>query len=111
MVKNDAPARGDVVWTNFSPSRGHEQGGKRPAVVVSSQDYNALIGLAMVCPVTSRIKGYPFEVLLAEGKIEGAALVDQLRSFDWQARKLKKAGIVSEHTLFEIQKKLKTLLF
>ena len=111
MVKQNAPARGDIIWTDFSPTRGHEQGGKRPAVVLSSQDYNTLIGLAIVCPVTSRIKNYPFEVPLTGGKIEGAVLVDQIRAFDWKERKIKKVGAVSEATVFEVQKKLKTLLF
>jgi mRNA interferase MazF len=110
MVRGNAPARGDVIWTDFSPASGHEQGGKRPAVVVSPQDYNGLIGLAIVCPVTFRIKNYPFEVPLAEGNIRGAALVDQIRAFDWKARRFKKAGTVSEVVVREIQSKLKLLL-
>ena len=81
------PKRGDVVWIAFDPQAGHEQAGRRPAVVVSPADYNSKVGLALLCPVTSRIKGYPFEVQPPPGhQLKGAILADQLKSLDWQAR-------------------------
>ncbi|MEK7470278.1 MAG: endoribonuclease MazF [Planctomycetota bacterium] len=81
------PDRGDIVWLRFDPAEGHEQAGHRPAVVLSQQDYNGKIGLALVCPVTSRIKGYPFEVRLPEGlKSSGVVLADHVHSLDWKSR-------------------------
>lgn len=84
------PDRGDAVWLDFDPQSGHEQAGRRPALVISPRSYNEKVGLALVCPITSQIKGYPFEVVLPEGlKIKGAILSDQIKSLDWQARKAK----------------------
>lgn len=81
------PKRGDVVWITFNPQAGHEQAGRRPAVVVSPVDYNRKVGLALLCPITSRVKGYPFEVLPPEGhSVQGAILADQVKSLDWRAR-------------------------
>lgn len=81
------PKQGDAVWLHFDPQAGHEQAGRRPAIVLSPIAYNRQIGLALFCPITSQIKGYPFEVLLPTGlKISGAILADQVKSFDWQAR-------------------------
>jgi len=108
--KNYIPERGDVIWINFDPTKGHEQKGRRPAVVLSSKIYNEPAGLLLACPVSSRIKGYPYEVVLT-GKFQGAVLVDHIRSLDWRARPVKKAGNISEHILLKIQQKLKTLLF
>jgi mRNA interferase MazF len=87
------PERGDLVWLQFDPQAGHEQAGQRPALVVSPKSYNRRVGLALCCPITSRIKGYPFEVLLPTGlAIEGVVLSDQLKSLDWRARKAKHIG-------------------
>lgn len=84
------PERGDVVWLQFDPQAGHEQAGHRPALVVSPRAYNERVGLALFCPVTSRVKGYPFEVLFpAESEVDGAVLADQVKSLDWRARKAK----------------------
>ena len=81
------PRRGDVVWLTFNPQAGHEQAGRRPAVVLSPNAYNAKVGLALLCPITSQVKGYPFEVLLPHGLgVSGAILADQIKSLDWQAR-------------------------
>ena len=81
------PERGDVVWLNFNPQAGHEQAGKRPAFVLSPATYNRKVGLALLCPVTSKIKGYPFEVNVPEGlAVTGTILSDQIKSLDWQAR-------------------------
>ena len=81
------PNRGDVVWLNFSPQKGHEQAGVRPALVMSPRAYNAKSGLMLACPITSKVKGYPFEVRIHTKKINGAILADQLKSLDWQQRK------------------------
>ncbi len=81
------PERGDIVWVDFSPQRGHEQANRRPAVVISPRLYNAKAGLALVCPITSQAKGYPFEVPLQTTGTEGVVLVDQMRSVDWRARR------------------------
>ena len=81
------PRRGDVVWLTFNLQAGHEQAGRRPAVVLSPLSYNAKIGLALLCPITSQVKGYPFEVSIPDGlPVAGAVLADQLKSLDWRAR-------------------------
>jgi mRNA interferase MazF len=93
VVKSYVPDRGDLVWLNFTPQAGHEQAGHRPALVLSPASYNGKTGLMLCCPVTSRVKGYPFEVAIGAGSIlEGAVLSDQVKSVDWQARKARKAG-------------------
>ena len=82
------PERGDLVWLSFTPQSGHEQAGRRPAVVISPKTYNAKVGLALFCPVTSQRKGYPFEVALPAGLPgTGVVLADQLKSLDWRARR------------------------
>ena len=82
-----APERGDLIWLSFTPQSGREQAGRRPALVVSPSTYNNKVGLALVCPITSRVKGYPFEVVLPEaGPVQGVVLADQLRSLDWRSR-------------------------
>ena len=83
------PSQGDLVWLQFTPQAGHEQAGHRPALVVSQKAYNAKTGLAIFCPITSQVKGYPFEVLVTGKKISGAILADQVKSLDWQARQAK----------------------
>ena len=82
-----APERGDLIWLSFTPQSGREQAGRRPALVVSPSTYNSKVGLALVCPITSRVKGYLFEVALPEaGPVQGVVLADQLRSLDWRSR-------------------------
>jgi mRNA interferase MazF len=83
------PERGDIVWLNFTPQAGHEQRGTRPALVLSPVAYNKKTGLALCCPITSSIKGYPFEVLIDSKKINGAVLSDHLKNLDWKVRKVK----------------------
>jgi mRNA interferase MazF len=91
VARRYVPDRGDVVWLEFSPQAGHEQAGRRPAVVVSPAGYNAKVGLALFCPITSQTKGYPFEVELpSDLHVSGVALADQLKSLDWRARKAKR---------------------
>ena len=90
MPKAYVPARGDLVWLQFDPRAGHEQAGRRPALVVSPKAYNRKVRLALFCPVTSSVKGYPFEVVLPAGlEVEGAVLSDQIKSLDWRSRRAK----------------------
>jgi len=105
------PERGDAVWLTFDPHVGHELAGRRPAVVVSPRRYNARSGLALFCPVTSQVKGYPFEVLLpSELPIDGAVLSDQVRSLDWRARKAARICRLPSGTIEEVVGKLRTLV-
>jgi mRNA interferase MazF len=86
-VANYIPNRGDIVWINFNPQAGHEQAGRRPALVLSPKDYNAKVGLAIFCPITSQKKGYPFEVEIPNGlPVNGVVLSDQVKSMDWKKR-------------------------
>ena len=82
------PDRGDIVWVNFNPTKGHEQANKRPAIILSPKIYNTKTSLALACPITSVKKGYPFEIALTKEKTTGVVLVDQVRSIDWRERKL-----------------------
>jgi len=84
----EAPERGDTVWLDFAPRSGHEQDGRRPALVLSPHAYHARTGLALVCPITRQAKGYPFEVALPAGfPVDGVVLADQVKSVDWRARR------------------------
>lgn len=90
MPRRYVPRRGDIVWLHFEQTVGHEQTGRRPALVLSPRAYNHQVGLALFCPVTSHVKGYPFEVLLPVGlKVQGAILSDQVKSLDWRSRRAK----------------------
>ena len=94
------PERGDLVWLQFNPQAGSEQAGRRPALVISPRSYNRKVGLALVCPITSNVKGYPFEVGLPEGlDVQGAVLCDQLKSLDWRVRSAARAGSVPDGIL------------
>lgn len=105
------PARGDLVWLQFNPQAGHEQAGHRPALVISPSSYNRRVGLAVCCPVTSRVKGYPFEVLLPQGLgLEGAILSDQLKSLDWRVRKARRIARVPADVLQETVGKILALV-
>ena len=88
MVNSDyVPARGDIVWLSFTPQAGHEQAGHRPALVLSPEAYNEKTSLALCCPITSRVKGYPFEVdLPSTSSVTGVVLADQIKNLDWRAR-------------------------
>jgi len=105
------PERGDIVWLNFSPQTGHEQQGKRPAVVISPQAYNQKTGLALVCPITTKQKGYPFEVKIEIGKINGVVLSDQIKNLDWQQRDIQFIVKTTNNKMNEIVKKLNVLIF
>jgi len=105
------PKQGDLLLIDLSPTRGHEQRGKRPVVVLSPEKYNAASGLMLVCPITTRIKHYPFEYPLPpSATLSGVALLDQLRSVDWQVRRSKKQGTVSKTWLTSATSILQLLL-
>lgn len=107
------PKRGDIVWLDFDPQAGHEQAKRRPALVLSPLEYNITKGLAIFCPLTSKIKGYPFEVLVPTGsglEEESAILADQVKSLDWKARKAKFICQLPEPILEDVFAKLLTLL-
>ena len=110
MVKNLLiPERGDIVWIDFSPTKGHEQSGLRPAVVISPRQYNSFSGLALVCPMTSKHKDYFFEVLVQGPKGKSFVLADQVRSFDIKERIKKTTGKISEIEINEILARASTL--
>jgi len=99
------------VWLQFDPQAGHEQAGHRPALVVSPRSYNERVGLALFCPLTSIVKGYPFEVAVAAGgRAEGSILADQIKSLDWRARQARKFDQVSDETLTEVLGKIGALV-
>jgi mRNA interferase MazF len=105
------PGRGDVVWISLNPQAGHEQAGRRPAVVLSPHVYNAKVGLALLCPITSQAKGYPFEVAVPAGlPVSGVVLSDHIKSLDWRARKAEWAFTLPPQTMAEVLGKLQTLL-
>lgn len=111
MAKTYIPQAGDVVWLEFDPQAGHEQKGKRPALVLSPAAYNAKTGLMVCCPITSQVKGYPFEVLIeANAGVSGAVLSDQVKGLDWRARKAKYKGRVTVDQMREVRGKIKALL-
>lgn len=106
-----APDRGDVVWLDFDPQVGREQAGRRPALVLSPKAYNRVTGLALVCPVTSRVKGYPFETALPRGiKVAGVVLADHVKSVDWRGRRASLADRVPREVVAEVRAKLQTLV-
>lgn len=110
MTAAYVPDRGDVVWLMFDPQAGHEQAGHRPALVLSPAAYNGRRGMMLCCPITSQIKGYPFEVHIAGAGADGVVLSDQIKCLDWKARKAKKKGRASTQIVRETLLKLSTLL-
>ena len=106
-----APERGDLIWLEFNPQAGSEQAGRRPALVISPRSYNKKVGLALVCPITSRVKGYPFEVELPRGlDAQGAILCDQIKSLDWRARRATCLGSVPEPIMQEVTARILALV-
>lgn len=111
MARKYVPDRGDIVWLQFNPRAGHEQSGRRPALVISPKVYNQKVGLALFCPITTQIKGYPFEVLLPAGlKATGAVLSDQLKSLDWRIRDAKRIAKAPPETISDVLAKIFTLI-
>ena len=105
------PERGEIVWLHFTPQAGHEQAGHRLALVLSPKKYNRLTHLMLCCPLTTSVKGYPFEVAVTVNRRDGVILADQVKSFDWHARKAKKADKVSQEVVDEVTAKIETLLW
>ncbi|UNC91340.1 endoribonuclease MazF [Candidatus Contubernalis alkaliaceticus] len=110
-LKKYFPQRGDIVWLNFSPQTGHEQAGKRPAVCISPKEYNKKVGLAIFCPITSQVKGYPFEVILPKDcPVKGVILSDQVKNLDWSDRNVEFICTLPEDKLVEVLYKLEALI-
>jgi mRNA interferase MazF len=107
----EIPERGEAGWVSLNPQAGHEQAGRRPALVLSPASYNGKVGLALMCPITSQVKGYSFEVAIPVGlPVGGVILADQLKSLDWRARRAEQICAVPEETVSEVLAKLATLL-
>lgn len=105
------PERGDAVWITLDPQAGHGQAGRRPALVLSPAAYNGRVGLALFCPITSQVKGYPFEVPLPAGlPVAGVVGADQVKSLDWRARQAARIGAVSEEVVTQVLQRLQRLL-
>lgn len=105
------PDRGDVVWLSFNPQAGREQAGRRPALTISPLVYNETAGLALFCPLTSKVKGYPFEVAIPSGlDVAGVVLADHVKSLDWEARGAEYAFALPETAVSEVLEKVRTLI-
>lgn len=105
------PDRGDAIWLNFTPQAGHEQAGHRPALVLSPASYNRKAGLALLCPITSQVKGYPFEVqLTGTTEVHGVVLADQVKNLDWRERDAEFSEEVPEAVIQEVIAKVQALL-
>ncbi len=105
------PERGDAVWITLDPQAGHEQRGRRPALVISPSEYNGRVGLALFCPITTQVKGYPFEVVLPAGlPVAGVVGADQVKSLDWRARQAARLGVVPDEVVAQVVRRLQTLL-
>lgn len=110
MRPSFVPDRGDAVWIQFDPQAGHEQAGRRPALVLSPAAYNGRVGLAILCPITSQVKGYPFEVAVRGLQVEGVVLADQVKNLDWRVRRAKLIERLSDAITDEVLGKLAALL-
>ena len=105
------PERGHAVWITLDPQAGHEQAGRRPALVLSPSAYNVRVGLALFCPITNQVKGYPFEVLIPDGcPVTGVVGADQVKSLDWRARQAARIGAVPEEVVAQVLQRLQVLL-
>jgi mRNA interferase MazF len=104
------PDTGEIVWLEFDPQAGHEQAGHRPALVISPANYNAKTGLMVCCPMSTKIKGHPFEVVTQVDGVNCAVLSDQVKSLDWRIRRAKNKAVVSDDVLLNVRAKLKALL-
>jgi mRNA interferase MazF len=113
VARRYVPARGDAIWLTFTPQAGHEQAGRRRlALVLSPASYNGKVGLAILCPITSQVKGYPFEVTTPAGsRVSGVILADQVKSLDWRVRQAEFICKLPRETTVEVLEKLGALLF
>jgi mRNA interferase MazF len=111
ILVDGAKRRGDLVWLDFIPEAGHEQSGRRPAIILSPEPYNSKTGLAIACPITNQWKGYPFEVALpSDQPVTGLVLSDHVRSIDWRARRTERVGQADDSVINEVLGKLAALL-
>lgn len=110
MVTSYVPERGDIVWLNFSPQQGHEQAGMRPALVLSPKYYNQASKLMLACPITSKIKHYPFEIRIKAKKINGVVLADQIKNLDWSVRSMSFVEKASSEVIEQTQEFVESLL-
>lgn len=110
MTRNYVPDSGDVVWLEFDPQAGHEQAGHRPALVISPAGYNSKSGLMVCCPMSTKIKGHPFEVVTEVDGVQSAVLSDQVKSLDWRIRNAKRKATVNVEVLVHVRAKIKALL-
>ena len=111
VARSYVPGAGDLVWLTFDPQAGHEQRGRRPALILSPRAYNTKARLAIACPITSHAKGYPFEVALPEnGKVSGVVLADHVKNLDWNARRVAFAGTAPADVLDDVRERLRVLL-
>ena len=109
--KKYIPNRGDIVWLVFNPQVGREHSGRRPALVISPKLYNSKVGLAIFCPITSKKKGYPFEVdINIKDKVDGVILSDQIKSLDWKQRKAKYIAKINPEILNDVMEKISLLI-
>jgi mRNA interferase MazF len=108
---NYCPDAGDFIWIDLDPTVGHEQNGRRPAIVLSPHNYNAAAGLCVICPITSRVRGYPFEAMLPDGgNFRGVVLADPPRRISWEKRPIRPAGRASDVVLTEVRERLAAVL-
>jgi mRNA interferase MazF len=111
VARRYIPDAGDIVWLTFDPQAGHEQRGRRPALIVSPRTYNAKARLAIACPITTHAKGYPFEVALPDdGKVTGVVLSDHVKSLDWNARRVEFAEKAPVDIVTDVRERLRVLL-
>ncbi|MFM1788640.1 MAG: hypothetical protein RLZZ166_1107 [Pseudomonadota bacterium] len=110
MPRGYIPDTGDVVWLEFDPQAGHEQAGHRSALVISPAGYNGKTGLMVCCPMSTKVKGHPFEVVTQVDGVDSVVLSDQLKSLDWKVRRAKKKAVVSADVLAHVRAKMKALL-
>ena len=111
MADSYVPRKGDLAWLSFSPHAGHEQAGRRPSLVLSPSAYNRAVGLALFCPITSQVKGYPFEVLVPTGLgIEGVIVADQVRNLDWRIHRVEFLARLPDFAVAQVLSILTALL-
>ena len=110
VIRSYIPQRGDMVWLDFDPQAGHEQKGRRPALVISHMEYNEKVGQALFCPVTSKTINYPFEIIVHKNKISGSIFSDQVKSLDWKIRNVEFIEKISELEMASVIERIELLI-